>query len=102
MKIYLDDVRPKPDGFVLVHSVNEAIKLIEDCEKKGEAIELISLDHDLGVYAPDGEMLYACLIILLRMRSSTLLHFIQQIRLAVKICNELSIGFGHEYGKTRS
>ena len=55
MKIYVDDVRPRPDGFdALVHSVNEAIKFIEECEAKGKTIELISLDHDLGVYAKDG------------------------------------------------
>ena len=55
MKIYVDDVRPRPEGFnVLVHSVNEAIRIIEDCERKGEPIELLSLDHDLGEFAPDG------------------------------------------------
>ena len=55
MKIYVDDVRKRPDGFdVLVHSVNEAISFIEECEKKGKTIDLISLDHDLGDFAKDG------------------------------------------------
>ena len=35
MKIWLDDIRPAPDGFTLAHSVNEAIALIEKAEKDG-------------------------------------------------------------------
>ena len=41
MKIWLDDIRPAPDGFTLVHSVNEAIALIEKAEMEGAGIELI-------------------------------------------------------------
>lgn len=51
MKIWLDDVRPTPEGFVTARSVKEAISLIEVAEKKGEVIELLDLDHDLGDYA---------------------------------------------------
>lgn len=29
MKIWLDDIRPAPEGFTLVHSVNEASALID-------------------------------------------------------------------------
>jgi hypothetical protein len=54
MKIWLDDVRPAPDGFVLAHSVNEAIMLIEYAETTGAGIELIDCDHDLGDYFNDG------------------------------------------------
>lgn len=54
MKIWLDDIRPAPDGFVPVHSVNEAIKLIKQAEVDGVMIELISCDHDLGYFAFDG------------------------------------------------
>ena len=54
MKIWLDDIRPAPDGFTLAHSVNEAILLIEKAEKDGTGIELIDCDHDLGDYFPDG------------------------------------------------
>ena len=61
MKIWLDDLmddrdsnRAVPEGFFGAHSVNEAIALIEAAEKKGETIELIDLDHDLGDYAKDG------------------------------------------------
>ena len=53
MKIYLDDVRVAPEGYVHARSVNQAIKLIEQYEKL-EKIELIDLDHDLGDYVKDG------------------------------------------------
>lgn len=54
MKIYLDDIRPAPKDFVLAHSVNEAIALIQKAEQEGECIELIDCDHDLGDYFSDG------------------------------------------------
>ena len=54
MKIWLDDIRPAPEGFTLAHSVNEAIALIEKAEKDGVGIEIIDCDHDLGDYFPDG------------------------------------------------
>ena len=54
MKIWVDDLRPVPTGYIGTKSVNEAIALIEECERTGELIELIDLDHDLGDYASDG------------------------------------------------
>jgi hypothetical protein len=33
MKIWLDDLRVAPEGYETVKSVNEAIELIEECEK---------------------------------------------------------------------
>ena len=61
MKIWLDDLmdeknfnRATPAGFIGAHSVNEAIELIEDAKRRGEEVELIDLDHDLGDYAKDG------------------------------------------------
>lgn len=53
MKIWLDDVRPAPAGYVLAKSVNEAKKIIEENEKN-HVIELIDCDHDLGDYFFDG------------------------------------------------
>lgn len=53
-KIYLDDLRETPDGFIRTHSVNETIKLIEELESKDTQILLLDLDHDLGDYASDG------------------------------------------------
>ena len=61
MKIWLDDLmddresnRVTPKGYFGAHSVNEAIELVEDAIKRGEEIELIDLDHDLGDYARYG------------------------------------------------
>ena len=54
MKIWVDDLRPVPEGFVGSRSVNEAIALIEKAEQYGEEIEMLDLDHDLGDFATDG------------------------------------------------
>lgn len=70
MKLWVDDVRPAPKGYVWRKSVNEAKKLIEyyDYIYSSELdennpdglvlstykIELIDLDHDAGDYAADG------------------------------------------------
>ena len=43
MRVFLDDVRPAPEGWVLVRWPSEVIALLE----AGEVAEL-SLDHDLG------------------------------------------------------
>lgn len=43
MKVYLDDERPTPEGWVRVYWPEEAIELL----KTGDVSE-ISLDHDLG------------------------------------------------------
>ena len=51
MKIWLDDIRPAPDGYVWCRSVNEVIGVISNTNDK---IELIDCDHDLGEYAGDG------------------------------------------------
>ena len=70
MKLWIDDVRPAPDGYVWCKSVNSAKRTIIDFEQKVEnaldeydfpsvelwskKIELISVDHDAGEYASDG------------------------------------------------
>lgn len=59
MKLWVDDVRPAPEGYVWCRSVNEAkaeIKHIEGSIYIGEveAIELIDLDYDSGDYEKDG------------------------------------------------
>jgi len=53
MKIWLDDIREAPAGYVHCRSVNEAIRVITENEGS-HAIELIDCDHDLGDYAYDG------------------------------------------------
>ena len=54
MKIWVDDIREVPDGYIGCKSVNETIKLMEKLEAEGIVINLIDLDHDLGDYAVDG------------------------------------------------
>ena len=54
MKIWLDDLREAPQGFLLCKSVNEAKRAIISAEERGENIELIDCDHDLGDYFLDG------------------------------------------------
>ena len=82
MKLWIDDVRPAPDGYEWCKSVNEAIALIkisdkhiERCMKRGHEcflnrdykgrnrcyahankwdIALIDVDHDAGEFASDG------------------------------------------------
>jgi hypothetical protein len=83
MKLWIDDVRPAPEGYVWCKSVNEAKHFIEDHEEtcgwvfarsfkafmndmdddtwkelRDEAnammISLIDIDHDAGEYAKDG------------------------------------------------
>lgn len=56
MKLWLDDMRPLPKvapgtqtGWVLAHSVNEAIEIM----KTGEVV-FASLDHDLGIWSSEG------------------------------------------------
>jgi len=42
-KLFLDDIRPCPSGFIVARSYNKAVLLIEN-----ELPEFISFDHDLG------------------------------------------------------
>lgn len=51
VKIWVDDIRPVPDGYEGTKSVAETIALIEQIEEAGGRIEVIDLDHDLGDYA---------------------------------------------------
>ena len=63
MKLWIDDVRPAPEGYEWIKSVNEAIKVIIDTEEQAKiprmidcnfSITLIDIDHDAGDYAKDG------------------------------------------------
>ena len=53
-KIWMDDIREAPAGFVSCKSVNEAKAVVKKLEERNEEIELISCDHDLGDFACDG------------------------------------------------
>ena len=50
MKLWLDDCRPAPEGYIWAHSVWRAIKEIDLADMRGEAIELIDIDHDADDY----------------------------------------------------
>lgn len=64
MKIWVDDIRPAPEGYIWCHSVFRAIKEIQFCENRNNRygvhtdegvtdemeIELIDIDHDAGDY----------------------------------------------------
>lgn len=60
MKIWLDDIRFPPHGYIHCYSVNQAIELIRlsryfhDHFPDLHEIEVIDLDHDAGDYAYDG------------------------------------------------
>ena len=75
MKLWIDDVRPAPEGYVWCKSVEETKKFIIDYEmyyngsldeldfdwldyvsyNDPGTIELIDIDHDAGDYASDGD-----------------------------------------------
>lgn len=57
MKLWIDDIRPAPEGYTWCKSVNTAkliIMRLPYCVKHPDHIELIDLDHDAGEYANDG------------------------------------------------
>jgi hypothetical protein len=65
MKLWVDDVRPAPEGFIWSKSVRQAKWAIETYErlkkkaidngfKSERSLELIDIDHDAGDYACDG------------------------------------------------
>lgn len=62
MKLWVDDVRPAPEGYFWCKSVNEAINTILANERwnayclfeEMDIITLIDIDHDAGDYAQYG------------------------------------------------
>ena len=54
MKLWIDDVRPAPNGYVWCVSVGQAKQVIHSNELRHETIELIDIYHDAGDYAFDG------------------------------------------------
>jgi len=50
IKVYMDDTRPCPKGFILTRSVGKCKKLL----KSKRAIHTLSLDHDMGFGQPTG------------------------------------------------
>ena len=70
MKLWVDDVRPAPEGYVWCRSVRDAITTIKlretrienilqrytpsEMRMKDLSIQIIDIDHDAGDYANDG------------------------------------------------
>ena len=54
MKLWVDDVRPAPEGYVWVKSVDDAKEFICWAKCTNQSVELIDIDHDAGDYATDG------------------------------------------------
>ena len=56
MKIWIDDIRPAPDGYVWIKSVYDAKRYIFslDGDEFFGDIELIDIDHDAGDYVSNG------------------------------------------------
>lgn len=62
MKLWIDDLRPAPLGYVWVKTVNQAKEAIIETESRklnsmydmSFSIELIDIDHDAGDFACDG------------------------------------------------
>ena len=59
MKLWVDDVRPAPEGYLRCFSANAAIAWIQSAEHDkyaygGKGVELIDIDHDAGEYVKDG------------------------------------------------
>jgi tRNA A37 methylthiotransferase MiaB len=59
MKLWIDDVRPKPDdSYIWSWSVNRAKQIIQEIETMhfmgSQAITLLDIDHDAGDFAKDG------------------------------------------------
>ena len=55
MKLWVDDVRPAPEGYYWVRSVNEAKLEIECFEtEEDEPFELIDIGYDAGTFAITG------------------------------------------------
>lgn len=51
MKIWVDDVRPAPEGYVWCQSTNHALRTIV---ANADEVEIIDLDHDAGDFAKVG------------------------------------------------
>ena len=54
MKLWIDDVRVAPKGYVWCRSVNQTKQVIRALEHGHEPIEILNIDHDAGDYAFDG------------------------------------------------
>lgn len=54
MRIWVDDVRKAPAGYIQCYTVDNAIAEIEFARSRGKRIEILNLDHDAGEFARYG------------------------------------------------
>ena len=54
IKIWVDDVRPAPFGYMNAYTTNIAISIIRIAVENDIDIEVLDLDHDAGEWAYDG------------------------------------------------
>ena len=55
MKLWIDDLRPAPEGYVWLKSVNETKRYLYMTSPYGVApVEVIDIDHDAGDFFHDG------------------------------------------------
>ena len=54
MKLWIDDCRPAPPGYIEIKTVYAAKAIIVRSERRKETIDLIDVDHDAGDYAQYG------------------------------------------------
>ena len=53
IKIFVDDVRSAPNGFIHFYTVSDTVGFIRRMYKSGNTDFYLSLDHDAGDYALD-------------------------------------------------
>lgn len=49
MKLFVDDERPAPPGWVLALTSHQALDVLHGLHRRGEILEALSLDHDLAI-----------------------------------------------------
>ena len=54
MRLWIDDVRPAPDGYIWIKSVTRAKVKISLADAVNDPIEIIDIDHDAGDYVACG------------------------------------------------
>jgi hypothetical protein len=57
ISVYLDDIRPCPEGYILARSVEACMEII-----RSKKLHTLSLDHDLGFGQPSGYELVKYLV----------------------------------------
>lgn len=54
MKLWIDDCRPAPPGYIEIKTVYAAKAVVIRSERRKETIDLVDIDHDAGVFAEYG------------------------------------------------